>query len=255
MREVTNPQPRCVCTFPLSFSRFHQNQYDIAHCPEHSPKCGNSSNNPAFCSYLVRDKHSQKCRLANNHNIQGWKPPFCTPRPSVSQCSRVFGFFFQSMLKLFLQSCSTDRSNTSLARNPGWTLFFRSLPLCWFLTVCCVSFAHACRAWVMMEFTVHRRCLVLSLTTPSDSHHVDLLILKGKYSKNKGFVFVSTYWKVVWANCTVTTSPSEVSVPVVVVVGFLLSLFWNCGRKGVFFVCFSFLYEGMYFFLLGTKLI
>lgn len=64
--------------------------------PEHSPKCGNSSNNPASCSYLVIDKHTEKCHLANNHNIQGWKPPFCTPRPSVSQCNS-FCFFFSRL--------------------------------------------------------------------------------------------------------------------------------------------------------------
>lgn len=109
------------------------------------------------------------------------------PSVLLGHWSRSRFFFFQSMLKLFLQSCSTDRSNTSLARNPGWTLFFRSLPLCWFLTVCCVSFARARRAWVMVEFTVHRRCLVLSLTTPSDSHHVDLLIWRGSTPKIKVF--------------------------------------------------------------------
>jgi len=38
--EVTPPVP--ICTFPLSFSCFHQNKYDIAHCLEHSLKCWNS---------------------------------------------------------------------------------------------------------------------------------------------------------------------------------------------------------------------
>lgn len=103
----------CIYIFFLSFSCFHQNEYNIFHCLEHSMKCWNLFNNLASWNYLVIDKSMEKCHLSNNHKIQGWKLPCLCANSSTVLKHRIF-FWAKSVS---LQSCSADLSYKSLARN------------------------------------------------------------------------------------------------------------------------------------------
>lgn len=184
MQEVTNSRALCIYTFPLSFSCFHQNQYDIANCLEHSLKCGNSSNNPAFWNYFVINEHWEM-PLGQESQHPGMKTNLPVLLGCQSLCTMLFCFFFQDAL-WFFSTAVTHSALTSLWQETQADHF----SVMWLSSITLIphrSFCQLCMcSWALSgngDLTIQHACMFLCVTTPFDSYHVYLLIWRKGLSK------------------------------------------------------------------------